>query len=138
MVAKLIEKPKSTKKRVKDSGGNASVPKCLYSYIFRVVCFEYNIMSVEYFMDECTEWELNNIIANIPYTDRNMWETSRLNAFITAKAHFKGIKKFKDILIFPWEKEDEEEKEEEPHNYEISNEEIKRLKQLSENVKSKI
>ena len=45
-------------------------------------------------MDECTEWELNNVVACIPYTDRNMWETSRLNAFITAKAWFKGIKKF--------------------------------------------
>lgn len=138
MVAKLIEKPKPIKKRIKDSGGNASVPKCLYSYLFRILCFEYDIMSVEYFMDECTEWELNNIIANIPYTDRNMWDATRLNTYITAKAHFKGVKKFKDICVFPWEKEDEEEKEEEPHNYEISNEDIKRLTELSENVKSKI
>ena len=89
-------------------------------------------------MDECTEWELNNVVVCIPYTDRNMWEASRLNAFITAKAWFKGIKKFKDICEYPWEKEEEEEKEEEPHNYEISNEDIKRLTELSENVKSKI
>ena len=52
-------------------------------------------------MDECTEWELNNVVACLPYTDRNMWETSRLNAFITAKAWFKGIKKFKDICEYP-------------------------------------
>jgi len=29
-------------------------------------------------MEECTEWELNDIVSNIPYVDRNIWETSRM------------------------------------------------------------
>nr|DAW29837.1 MAG TPA: hypothetical protein [Caudoviricetes sp.] len=29
-------------------------------------------------MEDCTEWELNDIVNNIPYVDRNLWETSRM------------------------------------------------------------
>jgi hypothetical protein len=35
-------------------------------------------------MDNCTDWELNNLIENIPYLDRNLWESSRLNSYVTA------------------------------------------------------
>lgn len=54
-------------------------------------------------MDECTDWELNNIIENIQWTDRNLWDTSRLNAYLLGKANFKGIRDIKDICKLPWD-----------------------------------
>lgn len=84
-------------------------------------------MSVEYFMDECTEWELNDIIDNVPFTDRNLWETTRLSSYINAKAHFKGIKNPQDICKFGWEEETKREDKE----IEISTEDINRLKMIA-------
>ena len=57
-------------------------------------------MTVEYFMDSCTIWEIENILDCIPYCDRNLWETQRLSTYINAKAHFKGIKNAQDICKF--------------------------------------
>lgn len=94
------------------------------------MCFQFKILSVPYFMDECTEWELNDLVDLIPYADRNLWESSRLCAYLDAKSHFKGIHSYQDICNFKWEKDDGDEFEE-IHNYEISNEEINRLKQLA-------
>lgn len=78
-------------------------------------------------MDYCQEFELNDLIEFIPYLDRNMWESARLNAFITAKAHFKGINEYKDVAPFKWEKESDDSE----HVTEISDDDIKRLEELS-------
>lgn len=78
-------------------------------------------------MDKCTEWEIEDILECLPYTDRNLWESSRLCAYIDAKANFKGIKSYADIAEFRWEKNEEQVKEEES-NTEITNDEIKKLK----------
>ena len=86
-------------------------------------------MTVEYFMDSCTIWEIENILDCIPYCDRNLWETQRLSTYINAKAHFKGIKNAQDICKFKWEEESTEEEKE--HDIEISDDDIKRLKELS-------
>ena len=32
-------------------------------------------------------WEINDIIQLLPYLDRNLWETSRLNAYVTAQVN---------------------------------------------------
>ena len=79
-------------------------------------------------MDVCTEWEIEDILDYLPYTDRAIREGARLSAFITAKAYFKNINKLTDIQEFIWEKS-EEEQEEEEKIIEISNEDIKRLKE---------
>lgn len=63
----------------------------------------------------------------LPYLDRNLWESSRLGAFIDAKSHFKGISKYSDICEFKWEKKQADEFV----NREITNEEIAHLKQLA-------
>jgi len=41
-------------------------------------------MDVAYFLDVCTDWEINDVLDNLAYLDRNLWESQRLNAFITA------------------------------------------------------
>lgn len=76
-------------------------------------------------MDECTIWEINDIIDNLPYLDRNLWESSRLNGFITAQVNSKKKLKMQDICQFKWE-EEEEAKEQE-----ISKVDVERLKKKS-------
>lgn len=99
----------------------------MFHYYFNVLCFQFRIISVPYFMDECTMWELNDIVENIPYLDRNIWESQRLNAFITAQVNTKKKLSMKDICEFKWEQTEIEEE----HNIEITNDEIERLKKLS-------
>lgn len=66
-------------------------------------------------------WEINDIIQLLPYLDRNLWETSRLNAYVTAQVNSRKTLKQNDICKFKWEESEE--------NIEISNEDIERLKQ---------
>jgi len=86
------------------------------------------VISIDYFMDKCTEWEINDIVDNLPYMDRNLWEGLRLNAYITAQVNSRKKLTPQDIAKFKWEQEDQQVEE---HITEISNEEIKRLKNLS-------
>lgn len=85
------------------------------------------MLDIPYFMDICQEWEINDILENIPYTDRNLWESQRLNAYITAQANSTKKLQMKDICKFKWEEETSVEEKE----IEITNDEIKRLKELS-------
>ena len=77
-------------------------------------------------MDDCTDWELNNLIENIPYLDRNLWESSRLNSYVTAQVNSRKKISYQDICNFKCEEKETEEK-----NIEISDDDIERLKQLS-------
>lgn len=74
-------------------------------------------------------WEINDYLDYLPYLDRNMWESSRLGAFIDAKSHFKGITKYSDICEFKWEKEDSVDEEDSITS--ITDEEINQLKELA-------
>ncbi len=84
-------------------------------------------------MDNCSIWELDEIVNNIPYLDRTQWETSRLNAYVVAQVNSRKHISQQDICKFKWEEEDTVSKEE--HNYEITNDDIERLKQLSKQFK---
>ena len=83
-------------------------------------------MPIPYFLDECTLWEIDNIIDNLPYTDRNLWESSRLNSYTVAKANFKGVGKITDYISFPWEKHQPK------GDTSISNEDVDRLRNLAQ------
>lgn len=82
-------------------------------------------------MEECTEWELNDIVNNIPYVDRNIWETSRMQAYVTAQVNSRKKLDLQDICKFKWEENPKDKSE-----TEISNEDIKRLKELSKQWES--
>ncbi len=84
-------------------------------------------MDIEYFLDRCTEWELNDIVDNLPYLDRNLWESSRLNAYVTAQVNSKKKLTFQDICTFKWEETDLQDKVQ----MDITEDDISRLKQLS-------
>lgn len=54
------------------------------------------------------------ILRNLAYTDRNLWEATRLKIFSTVSMFSKGGLKLQDIMKFPWEGDTKEEPEE-PH-----------------------
>lgn len=117
---------RQAKKKLKSDGDGKEI-KQPYHYYMNVMCFQFRLLTIQYYMDECSLWELNDYIDYLPYMDRNVWESARLCAYIDAKSHFKNIKGYKDICEFKWEKEETEVE----HNYEISTEDIMRLKELS-------
>lgn len=75
-------------------------------------------------------WEINDIMVNIPYMDRNLWETARLNAYVVAQVNSRRKLTQQDICKFKWEEPDIADFGKE-NDIEISNEDIDRLKQLS-------
>lgn len=101
----------------------------IYHYLFRILCFEYKVVSVPYYYDEMQHYELNDIIDCLPYSDKNLWESNRINGYIIAQSNSKKKLSATDIIKFPW---DEVELEK---NIEISNEDIQRLKEKSKTIK---
>ena len=72
-------------------------------------------MSVEYFLDKMDVNECVWILRNLAYTDRNLWEATRLKMFATASMFSKGDLKLHDMMTFPWEDGKESEEPEMPH-----------------------
>ncbi len=63
-------------------------------------------MSVDYFMDKCSVWELNDHYDNIKYADRNDWEQTRLLMYVIAQTNTsKKLDIKKDIMTLPWDNE---------------------------------
>lgn len=78
-------------------------------------------------MYELEYWEVNDILNNIEYLDRNSWEQTKINTFVLAQANSKKRIDKDTFMTFAWDKNNDTE-----HNYEITNDEIKRLKKLSQ------
>lgn len=88
-------------------------------------------------MDKCSTWELNDIIENLPYLDRNLWESSRLGTYVLAQVNSKKHLTQQEILKFKWEEDNVDDFVQEEHNYEISTEDIKRLENLAKQWENK-
>mgnify|MGYP003292124236 CR=1 FL=1 len=57
-------------------------------------------------MDDMQIYELADMIDNIPYTDRNGWEQSRIISYYIAQKMVKKKINIKDIIPFVWDKKD--------------------------------
>ena len=68
-----------------------------------IIVFQFRVVDYITFVNVLDMTDINEIMDNIPYLDRNSWEQTRFDTFITAKANFKGVKKTQDLLKFPWE-----------------------------------
>lgn len=99
-----------------------------------ILVYQFRLCSIQYFMDEMQTWEINDMIENIPYTDRALWETARVNAYVVAQVNSRKKLTQQDILKFKWE--DMSNFMHEEHIIEMSNEDIKRLEELSKNFKN--
>lgn len=93
----------------------------------KLLCIEYKVVSVDYFMDTMQEYELDFLLDNLSYSDRFEWERCRLQAYSTVQCQSTKKLTPKDIITFPWEKEFKDlEKEKEPI---LSQEEVDRRRQ---------
>lgn len=73
--------------------------------MFRVLCFEYRIVTVDYFMNEMELYEVNSIIKNIKYVDRNQREIDRYKLLVEIQANSKNKVKVEDVMPLPWDSE---------------------------------
>lgn len=71
--------------------------------MLNIIVFQFRVVDYITFVNVLDMTDINEIMDNIPYLDRNSWEQTRFDTFIMAKANFKGIKKTQDLLKFPWE-----------------------------------
>lgn len=70
-------------------------------------------------------YEVNTIIENIPYLDRNLWEQTRFLAYVNVQINSKKQYNPTDILKFAWDTE---------LNKEIHNSDIERLREKSKQI----
>lgn len=96
-----------------------------------MICFEYELVPVQYFLDEMPLWDLNDLVDGISYKGRQDWERTRTGAYLTMAPHCKRLD-IKKVLPFPWDKDTSDE------DTAISNSDIERLKKLSKQFENKI
>ena len=96
--------------------------------LFRVLCFEFQVMSIPYFLDELQEWEIASIVDNLNYLQRPEWERTRFQTYCNIQKSTKKSLKPSDLITFPWEQEEIEAART------ISNEDIKRLQEKANKI----
>lgn len=83
-------------------------------------------------MDIAETWEVQTILNFIPYADRNLWEVCRYQMFTVAQVNSKKKIQPKELMKYAWDRETEEKK------VEISDEEIKRMKNRMKTIQRQI
>lgn len=68
-----------------------------------MLVFEHKVVDYKYFMDEMNLYEVNDIISNMKYNERNDWERARLITYMVGATQTKNIKKPSDVVVFPWD-----------------------------------
>lgn len=82
-------------------------------------------------MDKCTIWEINDLIDYIPYLDRNLWDSQRLNAYVTAQVNSRKKLTQQDICKFKWDEKHIDDFVRDENSTKMSNEDINRLKNIA-------
>lgn len=85
-------------------------------------------------MNDLKDWELELLLDNINWSTKNEWEQTRMIMYASLMPHMKkgSIKDATDILPLPTDQKFSTEKY--THDYNISNEQIDRLKRKSERL----
>lgn len=65
---------------------------------------EHKVVSVEYFLEEITDWEVAELLDLLPWADRATWESARMQAYINASIWCKKSMAPEDLVTLPWEK----------------------------------
>ena len=86
----------------------------------------YKVVSVQYFMDEMTDYEVDIYMDNLAYLDVNGWEQTRFLGYCGVQVYSKKKLAPSDLLTFKWEEEE--------HQTEISNEDVERLQAKAEQM----
>lgn len=70
---------------------------------------EYKLVSLEYFLDSLQEYELAEIFNMLQYSDKNLFECSRMISFFAISPYLKDKITMDELVKFPWEEVDAEE-----------------------------
>lgn len=94
--------------------------------MLRTLVFEYKVLSYEQFVDNTYEYEIPTIIRCLPYAVRQQWGQTRMIMWASLTPYTKKGKKLlpEDLFKLPTEQE----KEPDPKNTIITDDEIEMLK----------
>ena len=68
-----------------------------------LLCLEYKVCSISYFMDNMRYYELKPILKNLNVSVKNDWEIGRQICYIIAQSQSTKKIKHSDIMQFPWD-----------------------------------
>ena len=68
-----------------------------------LLCLEYKVCSISYFMDDMKFYELSPILKNLNVSVKNDWEIARQISYIIAQTQSTKKIKPSDIMLFPWD-----------------------------------
>lgn len=75
------------------------------SELMSLLCIEYKVCSLPYFMDKMQPYEINAITDKLNLSVRNDWEICRQICYTFAQINSRKRLKPSDIMKFPWEEE---------------------------------
>ncbi len=101
-----------------------------YIDLFKLVCVQSNIVSVEYFLDKMKPYELQIICESLHLRTKDSWEQSRLIAYLIAQTNSKKKLKPTDVIKFPWEN-DKSETQATKQNKPLTLEDVEQIKLLA-------
>ena len=76
-----------------------------------MVCVQFGVVTVEYFLDKMQPYELAIICESLHLRVKDSWEQARMIAYVTAQVNSTKKMKPTDIIAFGWEKESEQPKQ---------------------------
>jgi lysyl-tRNA synthetase class II len=75
------------------------------SELMCLLCIEYKVCSLPYFMDKMQSYEITAITEKLNLSVKNDWEICRQLAYVFAQINSKKKLKPSDIMKFPWEED---------------------------------
>lgn len=70
-----------------------------------LLCLEYKVCSIPYFMDNMRYYELKPILKNLNLSVKNHWEIARQICYAVVQSQSSKKIKPSDIMQFPWDKD---------------------------------
>lgn len=71
--------------------------------MFRLLCFEYRVISVEYFLDDLREWEAKEILYNLDFVDLNERQLLRGILYVLIQQNNKKKIDITNTWPLPWD-----------------------------------
>ena len=68
-----------------------------------LLCLEYKVCSIHYFLEDMKYYELKPILKNLNVSVKNDWEIARQVSYIIAQSQSTKKIKPSDIMQFPWD-----------------------------------
>ena len=102
--------------------------------MFKTLCVEFKMVSVEYFMEKMEEWEVVEIYNVLKYSNRQLYECSRMIAYFCVMPYMKKKVSMSEFLPLPFDEKEQKKIESKP----LTKAQFERLKERQNNIKSRI